>query len=247
MILAALHLLAALTSAEAIAVILNTAESTSAKTYAEAREIVTRDAHAGKPLQQFVYGLKLKDDDPERAARYLADARIKIGALAENSNNSLAWFLLASDRDDLSLLRRAADLGNVQALNALGTIGIENAGQVQSSEKAENIRRQCFELFQKAAQRKDMNGIFNVASCQLNGIGCARDREAAFQGFLLAARAGQPRAMETLAECYRLGCGCTKDIEQSLRWQMRARVARGDSAAEKWLAEREKTDAEERK
>ena len=53
----------AMSSADAVAVILNSRNATSKQTYDAAKEIVMRDAAAGKPLQQFVLGLTTQDRD----------------------------------------------------------------------------------------------------------------------------------------------------------------------------------------
>ena len=58
---AACLLLGAMSSSDAVVRVLNAPTSCGAKVYAEAKEIVTRDAKAGKPLQQFVLGVTTDD------------------------------------------------------------------------------------------------------------------------------------------------------------------------------------------
>ena len=53
----------AMSSADAVVVILNSRNATSKRNYEAAREIVMRDAAAGKPLQQFVIGVTTDDKD----------------------------------------------------------------------------------------------------------------------------------------------------------------------------------------
>ena len=61
MILAALSLLATLSSADAVAVVLNSRNAVGVRTFSEAKEIVERDARDGKPLQQYVVGVTSED------------------------------------------------------------------------------------------------------------------------------------------------------------------------------------------
>ena len=53
---------AEMSSAEAVATLLNSRNAVGARTFSAAQEIVARDARAGKPLQQFVYGVTSPDD-----------------------------------------------------------------------------------------------------------------------------------------------------------------------------------------
>ena len=81
-------ILLALTSADAVAVILNSQNACDRQTYAEAKEIVAKEAAEGKPLQQFVIGVTT--DDKELAERNLNASRGKIRYLAEQKDNALA-------------------------------------------------------------------------------------------------------------------------------------------------------------
>ena len=60
----------AMSSADAVAVILNSKNAPSKRNYEAAKEIVTRDAEAGKPLQQFHHSTKecsTKEGDERKA------------------------------------------------------------------------------------------------------------------------------------------------------------------------------------
>ena len=238
MILAALTLLATLTSSDAVAVLLNSRNAVSAKTYAEAQGIVLKEAQAGRPLQQFVIGVTA--DDEKLAKTYLDASRHRIKALAIEKNNPLAWYLLSMEKNDMRCLRKAAEGGNVQALNALGTIELQAAlsrKDLPSNEVARVLAR-SYDCFHQAAFKRDPNGLVNLGSCYLCGYGCRQDAGLAFRFFKAAAEEGHPEGMENLASCYELGRGVNRDNEQYLLWTMRARAARGDAAAEKWLRER---------
>ena len=235
MILAVLSLLATLSSADAVVVVLNSRNAVGVRTFAEAKAVVERDAQSGRPLQQFVVGVTT--DDRALAKKYLNASREKIQNLAETTDNPLAWYLLSMEKNDFTYLKRAADGGNVQALNALGAIALQEALQREniSTNGLVNILKSSFTCFQKAAAKKDPNGYINLGTCYLRGFGCKIDLGLAFLCFKAAAEAGHPEGMDNMSACYQFGHGVEKDSERSLYWAMRGRAARGDKAAAEWL------------
>lgn len=239
MIIAALPLIFAMTSADAVAVMLNSPNACGVRTYEVARETVEREAAAGKPLQQFVIGVTT--DDKELAKKYLAASRDRIRYLAAQKDNPLAWYLLSLESNDLKLLRRAAAGNNVQALNALGTLVVSEAFDKKSGVATNNLEevfKKSFDCFNRAAAQRDPNGFINLGTCYLRGLGCKQDMVMAFDCFKSAAEAGHPEGMDNVSACYQFGHGVKKDAELSLFWGMRGRAARGDEAAAKWLRER---------
>lgn len=238
MSIASLGARAAMTTADAVAVLLNSRSAVGVRTYSAAWEIVASEARKGAPLQQFVVGIKT--DDKELAARYLTSSREKIKALAEKRNNPLAWYLLSVEKNDFAYLKKAADGGNVQALNAYGTISMQEAmSRTRISTNAlERILRSSYECFRKAASQRDPNGYINLGTCYQRGYGCNQDMGLAFICFKAAAEAGHPEGMDYVSACYQFGHGIEKNSELSLLWAMRGRAARGNEAAEKWLMER---------
>ena len=160
--------------------------------------------------------------------------------MAEKKNNSLAWYLLAKELNDFELLKKAAEGGNVQALNALGTIATQEAlaRNAISSNALESILHTSFDYFRKAAALRDPNGFINLGTCYLRGFGCKKDMAMAFACFMAAAEMGHPEGMDNVSACYQFGHGVKKDSGLSLQWAMRGRAARGDEAAAKWLKER---------
>ncbi|MBQ6914371.1 MAG: sel1 repeat family protein [Kiritimatiellae bacterium] len=228
-----------MTSADAVAVMLNSPSACSVRTYEVARETVEREAAAGKPLQQFVIGVTT--DDKKLAKRYLDVSRERIRYLAAQKDNPLAWYLLSLEANDLKLLRRAANGGNVQALNALGTIVTSEAFDKKngvSTNDIEVILKKSFDYFRRAAMQRDPNGYINLGTCYLRGFGCRQDLKMAFDCFKAAAEAGHPEGMDNVSACYQFGHGVAPNAELSLFWAMRGRAARGDEAAAKWLRER---------
>ena len=233
-----------MSSSDALAIILNSKNATSKRNFDTAREIVTKDAADGKPLQQFVIGVTT--DDKALAKRYLKASRDKIRALAEKNDNPLAWYLLSMENNDFTMLQKAADGGNVQALNALGAIATQEAlaRTNVSSNELDRALKKSYDLFYRAAAQRDANGhrdangLINLGTCFLRGFGCKQNMALAFECFKVAAKLGHPEGMDNVSACYQFGHGVKKDDELCLLWAMRGRAARGDEAAAKWLKER---------
>ena len=227
-----------MTSAEAVKTLLNSKNATGARTFAEAKAMVEREAKAGQPLQQFVIGVTT--GDKALSKKYIDASRDRIRALAEKKDNPLAWYLLSMEKNDFGMLKKAADGGNVQALNALGAIATQEAltrGNV-SSNAMESILRQSYAYFSRAAAKSDPNGFINLGTCYLRGFGCKQDMGMAFACFKAAAEAGHPEGMDNVSACFQFGHGIRQNDELCLLWAMRGRAARGDEAAMKWLRDR---------
>lgn len=219
-------------SAPAIARLLNARASGSPKSYAEAAEIVAKEAAEGRPLQQFVIALVANEAaapsaarlDPEVRRRYLDQARGKIRALAETKGNALAWYLLSLENNDLEMLRRAADGGNVQALNAYGTITLTQAltDPAASEIDREKAVARSFACFKRAADAADPNGLYNLGMCHLNAYGVAQNRTEALRLFRMAAEAGHPEAINNIGGFYREGIEVERDAAAAVRWFLKS-------------------------
>lgn len=227
-------LFAALSSPDAIVILLNSPAATSPTRFAEAQQIVLKEAKEGKPLQQFVVGVTSKD--PKAAKAYADASRDKIRQLAEKRDNPLAWYLLSMEKNDFKMLKRAADGGNVQALNALGSILIQTSlDHKVDTNRLERALSQGFNCFRRAAAQRDPNGYINLGTCYLRGFGCEPDFALAHQCFRAAAEAGHPEGMDYLSATYENGHGVERDTELALAWRMKAKAVRGDKAAQEWL------------
>lgn len=228
-------LVAAISPADAIKTVLNSRDATSPARYEIAVKSVYRDAANGKPLQQFIVGVTT--DDAKLAKRYLDESRDAIRKLAETKNNPLAWYLLSMEKNDYGLLKRAADGGNVQAMNALGTIITQEAFKMKQSEtnRIAKLLQRSYGYYRAAALQRDPNGFVNLGTCYLHGLGCKRDLRLAFECYLSAAKAGHPAAMDYVSASYEYGNGVKKDSEMSLYWRMRGEAVRGNQAAAEWL------------
>ena len=197
---------------EAMLRLLNSSASQGPRLFEAAAARVASDAKLGLPLQRFIMAVhpelpeKFRLDEKTRS-EYLEGSRPRIRMLAEQHDNSLAWYLLALENDDLELLERAANGGNVQALNARGTM------LMAKGEEAE-----AFENFKSAAATKDANGIYNLGMCYLRGVGCEANEKLAFECFRTAAEMGHPEAINNIGGCYRDGLVVEKSPETSVTW-----------------------------
>lgn len=227
-------LLAALSSSDAIVTLLNSPNSTSPTRYAAAQSLVRREADDGKPLQQFVFGLTASDRSLRR--KYCDLSRDKIRFLAEKKDNSLAWYLLSVESNNVDYLRRAADGGNVQALNAYGTMLIQTAfAKNAASNTLEKALARGYDCFRRAAAQKDPNAYINLGTCYLRGFGCDINLALAHQCFRSAAEAGHPEGMDYVSANFELGHGVERNPALALAWRMKAKAVRGDKAAAEWL------------
>ena len=217
---------------EALRRLLNTRSSGSPREYAAAAEIVARDAAAGHPLQQFVMAVFSKDRampasvrlTDEQRRKYLEESKERILALAKKKNNPLAWYLLSLEANDRTMLRRAVDGGNVQALNAWGTILLNemvSKGGLDTN-GVWRIMKRGYECFEKAAAQKDPNGLYNFGMCLLNGYGCERDPEKALSYFMAAALSDHPEAINNIGGFYRDGIVVEKDDFLATRYFSRS-------------------------
>lgn len=235
----AAQLSAAVKPDEAVAILLNSKNSVSVRRFAEAKATVEREAAAGRAVAQFTLGVTT--DDKAQAEKHLDASRAEIRRLAETRNDALAWYLLSVEKNSMAFLRKAADGGNVQALNALGTILTQRAlseTRKLKPEVQELALTSAYRFFSKAAARRDPNGYINLGTCYLRGYGCKQDMTMAVFCFEAAAEAGHPEGMDNLSGCYQFGHGVEKNNDLCLYWAMRGRAARGDEAAAKWLKER---------
>ncbi|MBR0198506.1 MAG: sel1 repeat family protein [Kiritimatiellae bacterium] len=221
-----------LDSASAILTIINSPNATSPRQYREAARVVAQDAKKGKPLQQFIIAVKSRDPDFPLSAqinedlrtRYYSSSRPIIQNMAQNHNKPLAWYLLALDENDMTKLKKAADGGNVQALNEWATMSIDRAlsNPLLEESDREKILRKSFEAFRKSATAKDPNGIYNLGICHLQGYGVRPDCELAIDCFKDAAQKGHPEAMNNIGGLYRDGIGVEQDNVIAARWFARS-------------------------
>ncbi len=227
-------------SSVAIVRLLNSRSSGDACAFDQAAQRIAHEAKQGQPLQQYVMAVLAEDHhasdalqlNEETRQKYLKASRPRILSLAHRTNNGLAWYLLSLETNDVKLLKKAADCGNVQALNALGTLVMSNP------RASEELRRRAVSFFQQAAEQNDANGLYNLGNCYLQGFGGEKNPQKAFASLLKAAERGHPIAMDEVAAVYDRGLwGIPMNVQKALMWQMRSRAAQGHQAAREWLEE----------
>lgn len=233
-IMASLLLAATLSSSDAVAILLNSKDSTSASRYAAAMEVVKADAKKGKPLQQYVLGLTVKN--AKESKKLLNASREKIRHLSITRNNPLAWYLLWRETGEKEMLKKAVDGNNIQALNAYGMQLVhEGMDPLTPTNRLHAIFTEARNCFSRAAAQKDPNAYINLGTCYLRGFGCDIDLPMAHQCFRTAAEAGHPEGMDYVSASYELGHGVEQDHRKALVWMMKAKAVRGDKAAAEWL------------
>ena len=215
-------------SSHAIIRLLNSRAAGSPRACEAAAKIVLAEAEAGKPLQRFVLALVSTDPlAPESAhmtekkrREFLDSSRERIRLLAERKNNPLAWYLLSLETNDPVLLKRAADGGNVQALNAWGARTLTAALTTPQSDtnELERVLKTCHDCFKRASDQGDSNGLYNLGMCKLNGYGCEANENLAFQCFLTAAKDGHPEAINNLGGFYRDGIVVRQNLATAAKW-----------------------------
>lgn len=220
-------ILTASKSSEAIIRVLNTRNAASEASYLKAVETVAADAKAGKPIQQFLIALISKEKSPPPAARipeevrerYFASSRDRIFEMAREKNNSMAWYLMSLEKNDMAILKHAADLGNVQALNTYATIKMSEAMELKESfpEKSKAAMKECYDAYKRAAESGDANALNSLGICRQNGYGCAKDVKLAFRLFYKAAEKQHPEAVNNLGRFYLEGLGVEKDPVRALK------------------------------
>lgn len=222
---ASLH--AASGSSEAIIRVLNTRAAGSVAAYARAVEVVAADAEKGKPIQQYLIALLSREKNAPPAARitdetrerYMANSRDRIFEMARTRNNPMAWYLISLEKNDLTVLKHAADLGNIQALNTYATIKMSDALDLKERdpEKSKAAMKECFDSYRRAADRDDANALNSLAICYQNGYGCEKDEKKAFRCFFKAAEKRHPEAINNLGRFYLEGIAVPRDPGRALR------------------------------
>jgi TPR repeat protein len=128
------------------------------------------------------------------------DAKRVFSALGQDDARALCFARLLGDREDLTLLRRSAELGYAfaQALVAWKTIGDEK-----------------FKFAQLAASQGERDSLFWLGRCFRDGNGCEKDLVKAKENYLLGSDLGHVSAMLRLGELL--------DESDPQRWRWRGR------------------------
>ncbi len=152
----------------------------------------------------------------EVQVRRMAD---NLKARAEGANLPALRFVAMAYRNTLPkgpyeavrLYRKAADLGDAEAIYHLAAMYKNGEGVV--TDKAEAAR-----LFRKSADLGNAEAMTILATLYTTGEGIAPDKVEAARLFRKAADLGNPAAMRNLGVAYREGRGVAKELTEAARW-----------------------------
>ena len=118
----------------------------------------------------------------------------------------------------MELFQKAAEAGNANAMNELGSVYVNGQGVERNIERGVG-------WYEKAAQSGSTAAMENLGSLYENGYGVEQDYEKAEEWYRKGAEryrkeaeAGTVAAMASLGKCYINGKGVTADSEEALRW-----------------------------
>ena len=108
----------------------------------------------------------------------------KVFLSLENDARALcfAWWLTDDREEDLTLLRRACEMGNAFACSTL------------SVEVWHENKKEAFRLDQLAVAQRERDGYFSLGFCFREGSGCEKNLNSAKENYLIAAELGDVRA-----------------------------------------------------
>ncbi|EGB06079.1 hypothetical protein AURANDRAFT_5192, partial [Aureococcus anophagefferens] len=127
--------------------------------------------------------------------------------------------VVKSDKKAAKIYRRAVELGDVMAMNNLGSLYENGSGIKLDKKKAER-------LYRAAADRGEAFAQFNLAML----LDAEKRFEEAFRYYALAADQGRTAGEFNLGCCYRDGEGTEFDPGKARYWFERA-AAKGDGDA----------------
>ena len=132
--------------------------------------------------------------------------------------------LVPSHKKAARLFQRAADLGDVAAINCLGYAYFHGHG-------VKLDKKQAVKYYRMAADRGFARAQHNLGCCFRDGDGVAQDDAEAARFFKMAAGQGFTDAEHNLAFMYATGRGVARDAGEAIRWCERAVAAKGDEKA----------------
>lgn len=208
--------------------LLNARAAGNPRAYIKAAKKVSESAEAGDELSKFVLALVAKEfNTPEEvrldetsAKDYLRTSFSKVKAMADEKADPLAMYLMSIRSNDRALLKRAADAGNLQAMNAWASMSLTEAlrNPYIKPEDLKRVEEECCAYFQRAADANDANGYYNLGMCRLQGYGCPTNTHQAYECFRSAAVQAHPEAVNNIGGFYRDGIVVKKDISLATKW-----------------------------
>ena len=115
------------------------------------------------------------------------------------------------DKNDFESCKRAAELGNVEAMYNLGLMYL-------FGELIESNAEEGFQWVKQAADKEFSDAIYVLAGLYSHGIGTNENNKKAFELYKKISELGDPNAMYSLAQMYLNGDGVTEDQSQAFKW-----------------------------
>ncbi|GBC05625.1 hypothetical protein RclHR1_06320003 [Rhizophagus clarus] len=157
--------------------------------------------------------------------------------IEETSNSHSKAFGLIPYTDPKSFNRSIAPLYLLNKKSDVYSIGVL-LWEVSSGQPPfhDIDKKKAFELYQKAADLGNANGIYNLGYCYRYGIGTDIDKKKAFELYQKAANLKSNAAQYILAYMYEYGDGIIKDISKAIYWYEKL-AEQGDVNVQKKLNE----------
>jgi uncharacterized protein len=150
-------------------------------------DVVRALAREGLPQAQLCYGRMLLEEK----------------GVAADAAGALSWF------------QRAADAGDIDALNMVGRCLDNGWGTAEDPAAAAAY-------YQRAADAGHAWAQYNLGHLYLDGRGVARDFDRAYACYLQAAEQQHERAMNLVGRCCEEGWGTTRDAVAAAGWYRRS-------------------------
>lgn len=123
--------------------------------------------------------------------------------------------------------RKAAEGGNIWAMNKLGVM-------YEFSEGTENNLEEAFKWYKAAAENNHASGQFNLGDMYENARGTAENLEEAFRWYKAAAEQGNASGQYRLGRMYEQGKGTAKNAKLAVEWYKKS-AKQGNKYAQKAL------------
>lgn len=143
---------------------------------------------------------------------------------AELLRKGIACYRVESYEEAVSWFRRAADMGNAEAMWRLGHCYFWGNGVTKSNKEAVS-------WFRWAADRGNAEAMNRLGDCYYWGNGVTKSYGEAVRWFRRAADRRNVEAMNRLSDCSKNGWGVPKDLEQAEYWRNKAEQTAAAAAA----------------
>jgi TPR repeat protein len=118
--------------------------------------------------------------------------------------------------------KEAAAKGHPFAAGGLGVLHLLGEGVDKNNARAQQLCRGVMAQVREAAGQGDVDAQWLLGCIYMNGIGIAKDYEAALGWYRKGAEKGHPVCETAIGAMYHLGWGVERDYAEAMRWHRRA-------------------------